>query len=119
MLIDILYNFYDFINNTLADTFTEILCESSFFSDAEINNLVKYVSVINTSHNLHIALEHLDIDHITLVCSDEMYLCVYKIRDYLYVTKLSYEKSHKSVKTLSELYDVITMMAISKKLKKK
>lgn len=117
MLLDILYNFYDYINKNIIDTFVEIIRDSSCFSDVELDNLTKYINSINVSHNLHIIIDHLDDDHIIFVYNNEIYTCVHKIRDHLYVTKISYEKCYRFVKTMSELYDVVTIMAISEKLK--
>lgn len=117
MFLEALYNLYDDMSNAITYIFTDIFHDNANFSEAEIKSISKYIESINMSHNLHIVMEHLDVGHIVLICTNNIYVCIHKIRDHLYVTKMSNDKNHKLANTLSELYDLITILAIKKKLK--
>lgn len=118
MLLNIFHDIYDYINEVITYNIIELLCGSSCFSEIELCNLWDYVEYINRSYNTNIIMENLNFDHLSFVYDNETYLCVYKMQENLYVAKTSNGKYHRCIKTLSEIYDIVVVMVISKKMKK-
>jgi len=122
MIIDILYNFYTYVNDIMSGTIIELFCledlNASKFSDAELDDIFTYIYNTCSTYNLEYHVDKLGCDHIVLVHSDSVYMSMYKVRDNLYITKASYERKYNCARTMSELYDSVIQLIISIKLNK-
>lgn len=120
MLADTLYNFYMYINNKIIDIVFEILdiddSQQSSFTDIEIDELFTYANDMNIIYNMEHKINRIDSDNIILIHDSSTYIHIYKIRENFYITMASYEKGHKCVRTMSELYDTVIQFIIFVKI---